>query len=77
MVWVPDIDYPTAQQTVGYPVSVLADGTDTGLGQPAPGGTPFAQGQRRCVSIVFLIFGSHVRYPQRCVAIMRSVLHFP
>lgn len=30
MVWVPGTDYPPAQQHVGYPVSVLADGTDTG-----------------------------------------------
>jgi hypothetical protein len=30
MVWVPDTDYPPAQQHVGYPVSVLADGADTG-----------------------------------------------
>ena len=30
MVWVPGTDYPTAQLHVGYPVSVLADGTDTG-----------------------------------------------
>jgi hypothetical protein len=30
MVWVPGTDYLTAQQRVGYPVSVLADGTDTG-----------------------------------------------
>ena len=30
MVWVPGTDYPSAQQHVGYPVSVLADGTDTG-----------------------------------------------
>ena len=30
MVWVPDTDYPPAQQHVGYPVSVLADGTETG-----------------------------------------------
>lgn len=30
MVWVPGTDYPPAHQHVGYPVSVLADGTDTG-----------------------------------------------
>ena len=30
MVWVPGTDYPSAQQHIGYPVSVLADGTDTG-----------------------------------------------
>jgi hypothetical protein len=30
MVWVPGTDYPPAQQHVGYPVSVLPDGTDTG-----------------------------------------------
>ena len=30
MVWVPGTDYPPAQQHVGYPVSVLADGSDTG-----------------------------------------------
>jgi len=30
MVWVPGTNYPPAQQHVGYPVSVLADGTDTG-----------------------------------------------
>ena len=30
MVWVPGTDYPPAQQHVGYPVSVLADRTDTG-----------------------------------------------
>ena len=30
MVWVPGTDYPPAQQHVGYPVSVLADGTDSG-----------------------------------------------
>ena len=30
MVWVPGTDYPPAQQHVGYPVSVLADGLDTG-----------------------------------------------
>jgi len=30
MVWVPGTDYPPAQQHVGYPVSVLVDGTDTG-----------------------------------------------
>jgi len=30
MVWIPGTDYPPAQQHVGYPVAVLADGTDTG-----------------------------------------------
>ena len=30
MVWVPGTDYPPAQQHIGYPVSVLDDGTDTG-----------------------------------------------
>ena len=30
MVWVPGTDYPSALQHVGYPVSVLVDGTDTG-----------------------------------------------
>jgi len=30
MVWVPGTDYPPAQQHVGYPVSVLDDGTDAG-----------------------------------------------
>ncbi len=30
MVWVPGTDYPPAQQHVGYPISVLADGTETG-----------------------------------------------
>ena len=30
MVWIPGTDYPPAQQHVGYPVSVLPDGTDTG-----------------------------------------------
>jgi hypothetical protein len=30
MVWIPGADYPLAQQHVGYPVSVLADGIDTG-----------------------------------------------
>lgn len=30
MVWVPGSDYPSAQQHVGHPVSVLADRTDTG-----------------------------------------------
>ena len=35
MVWVPGTDYPPAQQHVGYPVSVLADGTDTGA-TPVP-----------------------------------------
>ena len=36
MVWVPGTDYPPAQHHVGYPVSVLADGTDTGA-TPLPG----------------------------------------
>ncbi len=36
MVWVPGTDYPPAQQHVGYPVSVLADGTATGA-TPLPG----------------------------------------
>ncbi len=30
MVWVPGTDYPPARQHVGYPVSVLADGSETG-----------------------------------------------
>jgi hypothetical protein len=30
MAWVPGTDYPPAQQHVGFPVSVLADGTETG-----------------------------------------------
>jgi hypothetical protein len=30
MVWVPDTDYAPAQHHVGYPVTVLADGTDIG-----------------------------------------------
>ena len=30
MVWVPGTDYAPAQQHVGYPVSVLADGSETG-----------------------------------------------
>jgi hypothetical protein len=34
MVWVPGTDYPPVQQHVGYPVSVLADGTDTGATPP-------------------------------------------